>query len=224
MRVLVVEDEKRLAAGLRKGLEAEGFAVDVALDGTDGLWMAREEPYDAIVLDVMLPGVDGLRICQLLREAGVWTPILLLTARDADSDQVIGLDAGADDYLTKPFALEELLARLRALLRRTLPDSDGTMSFGDLELNRSTREVRRGERDITLTPTEFSLLELLMRDPGMVLTRDVIADRVWGNEDPPGWNTIDVFVSSLRKKTEEGGEPRVSQTARGVGFVLREAL
>lgn len=221
MRVLVVEDEKRLAAGLRNGLEAEGFAVDVALDGAEGLWMARERPHDVIVLDIMLPGINGFKICQTLRREGVWTPILMLTAKDGEWDEVEALDAGADDYLTKPFALEELLARVRALLRRSSGEHDGTLHVDDLELNPRTRHVMRGDRAVELTRTEFALLELLMRNAGMVLTRDVISERVWGFDDSYRSNTLDVYVGYVRRKLEAGGEARMIDTIRGVGFVLR---
>jgi two-component system response regulator MprA len=176
---------------------------------------------DLVVLDVLMPVLDGITVCRRLRESGDPTPVLMLTARDAVSDRVVGLDAGADDYLTKPFALEELLARVRALLRRSYPDHDGSLRVDDLELNPRTRQVTRGGRAMQLTRTEFALLELLMRNAGTVLTRDTIRERVWGFDDFDGSNTLDVYIGYLRRKTEAGGEARMLHTVRGVGFVLR---
>jgi len=223
MRVLVVEDEVRQAAALKRGLEAEGFAVDVAGNGNDGLWLAVEQAYDAIVLDVMLPGMNGYKVCAQLREKQIWTPVLMLTARDAVSDRVAGLDAGADDYVVKPFALVELLARLRALLRRSGAGAAGqTLHFADLELDPVSHQVKRGDRLVELTRTEFSLLELFLLHPRQVLTRPVIFDRVWGYDFGPGSNSLEVYVSYLRRKTEAEGEPRLLHTVRGVGYVLRE--
>ena len=221
MRVLVVEDERDLAHALRRALEEEEFAVDLAADGEEGLYKMREMPYDAVVLDLMLPRVDGWSVLRTARSAGIRTPVLILTARDMIEDRVRGLNLGADDYLVKPFALEELLARLRALLRRTVGD-EGPLTFADLMLDPGTHEVRRGDRPIELTRTECLLLELFMRNPRQVLTRDVIFDRVWGYDFGPSSNSLEVYVGYLRRKTESGGEPRLIQTVRGVGYALRE--
>ena len=223
MRVLVIEDEVRMARLLKRALEEEGHAVDVAGDGPEGLWLATENPYAAIVLDVMLPGVDGFELCRRLRQAGLWVPVLMLTARDEVGDRVRGLDAGADDYLVKPFALAELLARLRALLRRRFEGEGGLLRVGDLVLNLSTREGQRGDRTFTLTRIEFDLLEMFLRHPRQVLTREVLLNRVWGFDFDSGTNSLAVYVGYLRRKLEEGGEPRCIQTVRGVGYVLRDA-
>jgi len=224
MRLLVVEDEAKMASLLERGLREEGHAVDVAVRGEDALWMARATPYDAIVLDVMLPGRSGFSVCRELRGHEIWTPILLLTARDAIDDRVVGLDAGADDYLVKPFALEELLARIRALLRRGGHErGEQPLRFADIELDPATREVRRGKRPVELTRTEFNLLELFLRNPRQVLTRSLIFERVWGYDFGPTSNALDVYIGYLRRKTEAGGEPRLIQTVRGVGYALREA-
>jgi len=221
MRVLVVEDDQAMASSLTWGLEAEGYVVDVAGDGEDGLWKARESAHDVIVLDVMLPRLDGYQVCQRLREQGVWTPILMLTAMDDDLDHAEGLDSGADDYLTKPFSLDELLARMRALLRRASGTGE-VLRFGDLTLDVDTREAHRGDRLIRLTPTEFFLLELLLRYPRRVLTREFIFDRVWGYGTKPTSNSLEVYVGYLRRKTEAAGEPRLVHTVHRVGYVLRE--
>jgi DNA-binding response OmpR family regulator len=222
MRVLVVEDELRMASLIRRGLLAEGQAADVAPSGEDALWMAEAHEYDAIVLDVMLPGINGFETCRRLREAGVWAPVIMLTARDAVEDRVAGLDTGADDYLVKPFALEELHARLRALLRRAAGSDSELLRFSDVTLDIGTREVRRGERRIELTRTEFLLLELFLRNARQVLTRAVIFDRVWDYDFGPRSNALEVYVSYLRRKLEADGEPRLIHTVRGVGYVLRE--
>jgi two-component system response regulator MprA len=220
-RIVVVDDDEALRNAVRRALRLEGYDVELARDGEEGLaHLARLRP-DLIVLDVLMPVLDGITVCRRLRESGDRTPILMLTARDAISDRVVGLDAGADDYLTKPFALEELLARVRALLRRSYPEHGGTLRVGDLELNPRTREVTRGDRAVEMTRTEFALLELLMRNAGVVLTRDTIRERVWGFDDSYGSNTLDVYVGYLRRKTEAGGEARMIHTVRGVGFVLR---
>jgi len=224
--VLVVEDEIKMASLIRRGLRSEGLAADVAIKGEDALWMAGSTGYDAIVLDVMLPGIDGFETCRRLREQGIWAPVLMLTARDAVGDRVEGLDAGADDYLTKPFALEELLARLRALLRRSLPsdpdDPDERLAFADLSMDLASREVRRGQRSIELTRTEFSLLELFLRRPRRVLDRSFILEEVWGFDFPTTANSLEVYVGYVRRKLEAEGEPRLLHTVRGVGYVLRD--
>jgi len=231
MRILVVDDDKAVRDSLRRSLAFNGYQVDLAEDGQAALDMMIGERPDALVLDVMMPRVDGLEVCRRLRSAGDELPILVLTARDAVSDRVAGLDAGADDYLPKPFALEELLARLRALLRRRSPEEIAaaaagparTMTFADLSLDPDTREVRRGERPISLTRTEFSLLELLLAHPRRVLTRAQILEQVWGYDFPTSGNALEVYVGYLRRKTEAEGEPRLIHTVRGVGYVLRES-
>jgi two-component system response regulator MprA len=217
----VVDDDQALRSAVRRALRLDGYEVALAGDGEQALAQLAGVRADLVVLDVLMPGLDGVTVCRRLRERGDRTPILMLTARDAVSDRVAGLDAGADDYLTKPFALEELLARVRALLRRSTPEHDGSLRVGDLELNPRSRHVARGDRAVELTPTEFALLELLMRNAGTVLARDAIRDRVWGFDDSYGSNTLDVYVGYLRRKTEAGGEPRMIHTVRGVGFVLR---
>jgi two-component system, OmpR family, response regulator MprA len=220
-RIVVVDDDEALRNAVRRALQLEGYEVELAGDGEEGLARLAGLSADVVVLDVRMPVLDGVTVCRRLRESGDRTPILMLTARDAVSDRVVGLDAGADDYLTKPFALEELLARVRALLRRSYPEHEGRLRVSDLELNPRTREVRRGDRDLELTRTEFAMLELLMRNAGVVLTRDTIRERVWGFDDSYGSNTLDVYVGYLRRKTEAGGEARMIHTVRGVGFVLR---
>jgi two-component system response regulator MprA len=222
VRVLIVEDELRMASLIRRGLLKEGLAVDVAGKGEDALWMAKSSSYDAIVLDVMLPGIDGFETCRLLRSSDVWSPVLMLTARDSVEDRVAGLDTGADDYLVKPFALDELLARVRALLRRSGVGDDKPLRFADLSLDPVTREVHRGERPIDLSRTEHSLLELFLLNPKRVLPREVIFDRVWGYDFGPTSNTLEVYVGYLRRKTEAEGEPRLIHTVRGIGYVLKE--
>ncbi len=223
-RILVAEDDRGVRDALDRALRFEGFDVHMAADGAEALeWVASEQP-DAIVLDVMMPHVDGLTVCRRLRARGDHTPILILTARQEVSDRVAGLDAGADDYLVKPFALEELLARLRALLRRTSVVSPSTtLQVADLTLDPSTRTVHRGGRTISLTKTEFDLLELLMHNAGIVLTRDLIYERIWGYDFETTSNSLDVYVGYLRRKTEEGGEHRLIHTVRGVGYVARES-
>jgi two-component system response regulator MprA len=221
-RLLVVDDEPAVRDALRRALTLEGYAVDLAFDGEQALGaLAVDEP-DAVILDVLMPGVDGLVVCRRIRDRGSRVPVLMLTARDAVGDRVAGLDAGADDYVVKPFALEELLARVRALLRRTRPDGEETLVFGDLSADLGTREVRRGNRSIELTRTEFNLLELFLRNPRQVLERSLILERVWGYDFGPTTNSLDVYVGYLRRKTEAAGEPRLIQTVRGVGYTLRE--
>jgi two-component system, OmpR family, response regulator MprA len=222
VRVLVVDDEPQLRRALERALKLEGYEVALAADGDEALAAAGGAPMDAIVLDVLMPKRDGLEVCRELRAQGDRTPVLMLTARDAVQDRVDGLDAGADDYVVKPFALEELLARLRALLRRTNGDATEELSYADLRLDPSTREVHRGERPIELTKTEFSLLEHLLRHPRLVLTRSQLFEAVWGYDFGPRSNSLEVYIGYLRRKTEEGGEPRLIQTVRGVGYSLRE--
>ena len=222
-RVLVVDDDPQLREALTRALELDGYEVATASNGAQALEAIGRRRPDVAVLDVMMPYVGGLDVCRTLRERRDRLPILVLTARDEVGDRVVGLDAGADDYLTKPFALEELRARLRALLRRTASeDEDGTvLRFEDLVLDPSARTVHRGDRPIDLTRTEYSLLELLMRNAGRPLTRDVIMERVWGWESEPTSNSLEVFIGYLRRKTESEGEPRLIHTVRGVGYVLR---
>jgi DNA-binding response OmpR family regulator len=221
VRVLVVEDEKRLASGLKKGLEAEGFAVDAALDGTDGLWLARENPYDVIVLDIMLPGVNGFKVCSTLREEGNWTPILMLTAKDGEWDQAEALDSGADDYLVKPFSYVVLLARLRALLRRGAPARPVVLEAGDLTLDPATRRVERGGRAIHLTPREFSVLEFLLRQQGNVVSKREILDHVWDYDFEGDPNIVEVYVRRLRQKIDQSVDQGSIDTVRGAGYRLR---
>lgn len=220
-RILVIEDEDKIGQFLQRGLAYEGYRVDVAADGQTGLNLARDNPPDLVVLDWMLPGMDGLEVCRRLRAGGA-VPILILTAKDSVADRVQGLDAGADDYLVKPFAFDELLARIRALLRRAQPQQIEVLRFADLSLDTGTRQAFRGQRAIELTAKEYELLELFMRNPRQVLTREVIFDRVWGYDFGGESNIIEVYVRYLRQKTEAGGEPRLIHTVRGVGYVLRE--
>jgi len=221
MRLLVVEDETRMAALLRRGLEEDGYAVDVAADGIQGLWQAGEYDYDAIVLDGMLPGLDGFEVCRRIRAAGRWAPVLLLTARDGVQSRVRGLDAGADDYLTKPFAFAELTARLRALLRRGRPERPTVLVVGDLELDPASRTVSRGGRHLELTNKEFSLLELLMRHPGQVFSRDRILEHVWDLGYDPASNVVDQYVAYLRRKVDKPFGCDDIETVRGAGYRLR---
>jgi len=222
MRVLVVDDDAAVSGALNRALRLEGYDVTVAADGPAALEAVAVRPPDAVVLDIGLPTVDGLEVCRRLRAAGDDTPVLMLTARDAVEDRVLGLDAGADDYLVKPFALAELLARLRALLRRRHDDPSEMLAFADLSLDPATREASRGTRTFSLTRIEYDLLELLLRHPRQVLTREVILDRVWGYTFDSGTNSLAVYIGYLRRKTEEAGEVRLIHTARGVGYVLRE--
>jgi two-component system response regulator MprA len=222
MRILVVDDEPAVRASLERALRLDGYDVALAVDGRGALDALADAPPDAVVLDVLMPAPDGLEVCRRLRAAGDRTPVLMLTARDRVADRVDGLDAGADDYLVKPFALEELTARLRALLRRNGVDGSGALCCADLTLDPSAYEVRRGERPIELTRTEFLLLELLLRHPRQVLTRGAIFEHVWGYDFGATSNSLEVYVGYLRRKTEAGGEPRLIHTVRGVGYVLRE--
>ena len=219
VRILVVEDEPDVARFVQRGLIYAGYTVDVAHEGQEGLNLARDNVPDLVVLDVMLPDMDGLEVCRRLRRGDPDLPILMLTAKDAVPDRVAGLDAGADDYLVKPFAFDELLARIRALLRRAQPQARATLRFADLVLDTATREVRRGGRPIQLTPKEYELLELFMRHPRQVLSRGTIFDRIWGYDFGGESNIIEVYVRYLRKKL---GPPNLIQTVRGVGYALRE--
>jgi len=224
VKILVVDDERAVRESLRRALELEGYEIELAEDGRAALSRleGEEGQPDAVILDVLMPGVDGLEVCRRLRRTGIRVPVLMLTARDEVENRVAGLDAGADDYVTKPFALEELLARVRALLRRTTDGAGEILQFGDLHLDPGTREVRRGDRPIELTRTEFALLELFMVNPRQVLTRSIIFERVWGYDFGFASNSLDVYIGYLRRKTEAGGEPRLIQTVRGVGYALRE--
>jgi two-component system response regulator MprA len=219
--VLVIEDEEKITDFLRRGLVYEGYRVDVAHDGPSGLSLARDTPPDLVILDWMLPGMDGLEVCRRLRSGGP-IPIIILTARDSVADRVLGLDAGADDYLVKPFSFDELLARIRALLRRAAPAAQEVLKFSDFSLDTGTHQAFRGERAIELTAKEYELLELFMRNPRQVLTRNVIFDRVWGYDFGGESNIIEVYVRYLRQKLEANGELRLLHTVRGVGYVLRE--
>jgi len=222
VRVLVVEDEPRMATLLQRGLGEEGYAVDVAHDGTDGLWLGTEQDYDAIVLDVMLPGIDGLEVCRRLRAADRWAPILLLTARLAVEDRVHGLDAGADDYLTKPFSFAELAARVRALVRRQSGARPALLEVGDLRVDPATHRVWRGEVEIPLSPKEMALLELLIRHTGEVVTRTRILDHVWDFAYDGTSNVVDQYIAYLRKKIDRPFGRTDIETVRGVGYRIRE--
>lgn len=216
----MVDDEKRLAAALRRGLQAEGFAVDVALNGDDGLWMATEHPYDAIVLDIMLPGLNGYSVCARLREAGNWTPVLMLTAKDGEWDEAEALDTGADDYLSKPFSYVVLVARLRALLRRGGPDRPTTLAAGDLTLDPASHVCRRGAVEVTLTPREFAVLEYLMRRAGQIVTKTEVVDHVWDMHFDGDLNVVEVHISALRRKVDGPFGRHAIETVRGAGYRL----
>jgi two-component system, OmpR family, response regulator MprA len=220
-RLLVVDDDPALARTLRRALGIEGYRVETAQDGLEALQRMSADPFDALVLDVSMPRLDGLALCRLLRERRDRVPVLMLTAREAIADRVAGLDAGADDYLVKPFALAELNARVRALLRRTTAENDvERLAYGHLRLDLASLRAHRGERALELTRTEQRLLELFLRNPDQVLPRDVIYERVWGHDISETSNSLDVYVGYLRRKTEEDGEPRLIHTVRGVGFML----
>ena len=221
MRILVVEDEAKVASFIRRALEEESYAVDVCADGAKGLDLARAGCYDLVILDLMLPGLPGLDVLKALRKEQVTVPVLILTARSELDQKVKGLDAGADDYLTKPFAIEELLARVRVLLRRGSGDAGGTLQVDDLVLNPATREVTRGNRRIDLTSKEYALLEYLMRNRGRVLTRPMIAEHVWDHDFDTFTNVIDVYVNYLRNKIDRGQERKLIQTVRGSGYTLK---
>lgn len=222
MRILVVEDEKKVAAFIKRGLEEEGYSVDVAYDGAEGVQMAESVSYDLLIMDVMLPKKDGLTVVKELRQAGRSMPVLMLTARDTTDDIVAGLDAGSDDYLTKPFAFAELSARVRALVRRSVMERGAELVFADLRMDPVSHQVWRGEREIDLTAKEYGLLELLMRNPNTVLSRTTIAEQVWEHTFDTFTNIIDVYVNYLRKKVDKGFERRLIHTVRGQGYVLRE--
>ena len=231
MKILVVDDEQAVRESLRRSLKFNGYDVLLAADGVEAVEMVHRENPGLLILDVLMPNMDGLEVCRTLRSEGWDRPILVLTARDGVSDRVAGLDAGADDYLPKPFALEELLARVRSLVRRAAAESTGKqqpvetqLSFEDLKLDADTREVTRGDRQISLTRTEFALLRLLMENPRKVLSRNTILEEVWGYDFPTSGNALEVYIGYLRKKTEEDGEPRLIHTVRGVGYVMREAI
>ena len=231
MKILFVDDEQAVRESLRRSLKFNGYDVVLAADGVQAVEAVHSDNPELLILDVMMPNMDGLEVCRTLRSEGWDRPILVLTARDGVSDRVAGLDAGADDYLPKPFALEELLARVRSLVRRAAADSIGAqppaetqLSFEDLKLDADTREVTRGGRQISLTRTEFALLHLLMENPRKVLSRNTILEEVWGYDFPTSGNALEVYIGYLRKKTEEDGEPRLIHTVRGVGYVMREAI
>jgi two-component system, OmpR family, response regulator MprA len=224
VRILVVDDERAVRESLQRALELEGYEIELAADGREALArLENGDPQpDAVILDVLMPVIDGLEVCRRLRREGNRVPVLMLTARDEIENRVAGLDAGADDYVAKPFALEELVARIRALLRRTTGSSNDVRRFADLELDPGTREVRRNGDPIELTRTEFALLELFMTNPRQVLTRSIIFERVWGYDFGFASNSLDVYIGYLRRKTEAGDKPRLIQTVRGVGYALRE--
>jgi two-component system, OmpR family, response regulator MprA len=226
VKILVVDDERAVRESLRRALELEGYEIELAADGQEALQRLEangDGQPDAVILDVLMPVVDGLEVCRRIRRSGNRVPVLMLTARDEIENRVAGLDAGADDYVTKPFALEELVARVRALLRRTSVGEDELLRFADIELDPGTREVRRDGDLIELTRTEFALLELFMTNPRQVLTRSIIFERVWGYDFGFASNSLDVYIGYLRRKTEAGDKPRLIQTVRGVGYALREA-
>jgi two-component system response regulator MprA len=223
-KVLVVEDDQRVRDAVVRALTFEGYEVTTAVDGADGLLRIAAERPDVVVLDVMMPNVDGLNVCRQLRSRGDQTPVLMLTARQEVSDRVAGLDAGADDYLAKPFALDELLARLRALLRRTsVTGGEAELRVGDLVLDPQRRQAWRGDRELELTKTEFDLLELLLFNARVVLSRDILYERIWGFDFETSSKSLDVYIGYLRRKTEDAGEPRLIHTVRGIGYVARES-
>lgn len=221
-RILVIDDDRSITNVLKRGLGYEGYTVDVAANGKEGLDSVRQRPPDLVILDIMMPGIDGLEVCCRLRAADEKLPVLMLTAKDATSDQVLGLETGADDYIVKPFVFEVLLARVRALLRRREPEAREVLRYQDLNLDTASRIAMRGERTIELTTTEYELLLLFTRNPERVLTRDVIVEKVWGYDFDGNYNILEVYVRYLRNKLEEHGERRLIQTVRGAGYVLRD--
>jgi heavy metal response regulator len=220
MRILLVEDERKVADFVKKGLCEEGYAVDAAADGKEGLFMAEESVYDLIILDILLPGFDGFQTCRRLREKGVSTPIIMLTAVDSTEDKVKGLDAGADDYLTKPFSFEELLARIRALLRRGKSEAQSKLEVADLVMDPTTRRVTRNEKEIKLSNKEYAILEYFMRNPSRVLTRTLLCQHVWNYDFDSYTNVVDVYVNYLRNKIDRDFKPKLIHTVRGVGYVM----
>ncbi|HET9501277.1 MAG TPA: response regulator transcription factor [Marmoricola sp.] len=221
MRLLVVEDERRLADSLRLGLEAEGFAVDVAHDGDEGLWFARENDYDAIVLDIMLPVLNGYKVCEQLRRDRIWTPILMLTAKDGEWDEVEALDTGADDYVTKPFSFHVLLARLRSLLRRGARERPTVLTAGDLVYDPASKELQRAGEALRLTSRELAMIELFLRRAGQVVTKQQILDNIWDHAFDGDPNIVEVYVARLRKKLDREGDPSHIETLRGTGYRLQ---
>jgi len=222
MRILVVEDEKKVASFIKKGLEEEHYAVDIAYDGEEGLDLAQINEYDLILLDIMLPKLDGVEVLRRIRGNGSSVPILILTAKDSVEDIVTGLDTGSDDYLTKPFSFAELVARVRALLRRKAKEKADILTVGDLSLSTSTHRVKRGAREIELTPKEYALLEYFMRNPNRILTRTLITEHVWDYHFDPETNVIDVYVNYLRKKIDHGFQKKLIHTIRGAGYMMRD--
>ncbi len=221
-RILVIDDDPAITSLLKRGLSYEGFAVDIASTGEVGLALARERPPDLVVLDIMMPGISGLEVLRRVRVAGDRLPVLMLTAKDAPADQVLGLEAGADDYVVKPFTFEVLLARVRALLRRQQAEHPPVLTFADLTLDTGSHTVRRGARDVVLTSLEFKLLQTFLEHPRQVLSKEVLLDRVWGYDFGGNANVVEVYVKQLRQKLEGAGEPRLLHTIRGAGYVLRE--
>ncbi len=221
MRILIVEDEKKIAGFIKRGLKEENYAVDAAFDGPEGLRMAEENPYDLVILDVMLPGMNGLALCAKLRARGFTTPIMMLTAKDLVEDKVRGLDSGANDYLTKPFAFEELLARVRALLRKTPDQPSTTLKADDLDLNLLTHKAFRAGRELVLSAKEFSLLEYLVRNQGAIVTRTMISEHVWDINFDTATNVIDVYINYLRRKIDDGRAKKLIHTVRGKGYILK---
>lgn len=222
MRILVVEDEKKVASFIKKGLQEEHYAVDIAYDGEEGLALAQINEYDLILLDIMLPKLDGMEVLRRIRRNGFGVPILILTAKDSVEDIVTGLDTGSDDYLTKPFSFAELVARVRALLRRKAKEKTDILTIGDLSLSTSTHRVKRGTREIELTPKEYALLEYFMRNPNRILTRTLITEHVWDYHFDPETNVIDVYVNYLRKKIDQGFEKKLIHTIRGSGYMMKD--
>ncbi len=222
MRILIIEDDKKVAAFLKKGLEEEQYAVDVQYNGADGAFWAAEYPYDAILLDVMLPKKDGIAVCKELRAKGIATPIIMLTAKDAVPDKIAGLDVGADDYLSKPFSFAELLARLRSVMRRSQEYKTPVLSLADLQLDPASRRVTRGGKDISLTGKEYALLEYLLRNKGRIVTETLIVEHVWDMNYEPGTNVLNVYLHHLRSKLDKGFEKKLLHTIRGAGYVLKE--